>query len=48
MTLIQKIKENPLPFIAAAIAVLAFLGIIIWFYTALDAQMRALEAGAIY
>lgn len=45
MAFIDKIKENPALVIAAVLAVLAFLGIIVWFYMALSAQMQALEAG---
>lgn len=48
MDFIRKIKENPALVIAGVLAALAFLGIIIWFYMALDAQMQALEAGAVY
>lgn len=48
MSLFEKIKENPMLIVAVVIAMLAFFGIIVWFYAALDAQMKALEAGAVY
>lgn len=44
----DKLKENPILAAAVIAAVLAFFAIIIWFYSALDAQMKALEAGVVY
>lgn len=43
--LIRKLRANWPVAIAIAFAACAFLGIIVWFYTALDSQMQALEAG---